>query len=211
MANHIDYFKDKAANWDEQPRRVELASAVAGAIVDGLPLNKDMRALDYGCGTGLVTLLVAEEVGSVLGVDISAEMLGQLDKKVAAGAATNVSTLCADILVDEEEIEGEFDLIFSAMALHHVNGVKRVLKVFHDKMKPGGMVALADLDLEDGSFHGGREGIAHAGFDRNEVVEMLEHSGFVQAEAATAHTISKPDSEGKMRDYTVFLIIAKKR
>jgi len=54
------------------------------------------------------------------------------------------------------------------MALHHIESTQALVQVFSDHLKPGGMVALADLDKEDGSFHPeGSEGIFHRGFERN--------------------------------------------
>jgi 2-polyprenyl-3-methyl-5-hydroxy-6-metoxy-1,4-benzoquinol methylase len=47
----------------------------------------------------------------------------------------------------------QFDLIMSAMALHHVKDTSTLINSFYEHLKPGAKAALADLDKEDGSFH----------------------------------------------------------
>ena len=49
-------FDRVAAEWDASPTRVALARAVVEAIRAAVPLDAEMRALDFGAGTGLVTL-----------------------------------------------------------------------------------------------------------------------------------------------------------
>jgi cyclopropane fatty-acyl-phospholipid synthase-like methyltransferase len=49
-------FDAVAASWDQEPRRVKLARDVVEAIRRELPLTPEMEVLDYGCGSGLVTL-----------------------------------------------------------------------------------------------------------------------------------------------------------
>ena len=48
-------FDTAAATWDK-PQRVRLATEVAAAMATALPLSREWDAMDFGCGTGLVTL-----------------------------------------------------------------------------------------------------------------------------------------------------------
>ena len=65
-------FDRAAGSWDEEPGRVRLANDVAAAILDDVPLAKDMDVLDYGCGTGLITLRLQPYVRFITGVDTPA-------------------------------------------------------------------------------------------------------------------------------------------
>jgi precorrin-6B methylase 2 len=56
MSSEKRDFDKEAAAWDEQPARVQLAGDVAAAIVRQVTLRTDMDVLDFGCGTGLLTL-----------------------------------------------------------------------------------------------------------------------------------------------------------
>jgi 2-polyprenyl-3-methyl-5-hydroxy-6-metoxy-1,4-benzoquinol methylase len=67
-ANHFD---EAAANWDAEPRRVELAKAVGNAILQHARPTCGMDVLDYGCGTGLLGLFLLPHVRSVTGADSS--------------------------------------------------------------------------------------------------------------------------------------------
>jgi cyclopropane fatty-acyl-phospholipid synthase-like methyltransferase len=197
-------FDQAAATWDEQPRRVELARAVAGQIARQLPLSHDMDVLDFGCGTGLLTLALQPLVRSVTGADASSGMLDVLRQKVRAQELANVTT----VLLDAEApltLDTRFHVIVSSMALHHVAELAPLFRRFHAQLQPGGRVALADLDREDGTFHEDARGVSHLGFERNEMEALLAAAGFVGLTATTATIMRKED-----RDYPVFLITGRK-
>ena len=121
--------------------------------------------MDYGCGTGLCSLPLAGRCSSVLGVDSSTEMLARLEAKARAAGLEQVTTRRHDLTA--EPLAGlEFDVILCAMTLHHVREVGLLLNRFHSLLSPGGLLALADLDKEDGSFHQDTRGVEHHGFDR---------------------------------------------
>ena len=65
-------------------RAAAASRAVAETIQRTLPLSVNWAALESGCGTGLVTALLAPELGSVLATDLSPGMLAMLDEKKAA-------------------------------------------------------------------------------------------------------------------------------
>ena len=62
-------FNKEAAQWDANPGRVKLAGEVAAAIIREARPTRDMDVLDFGCGTGLVTLKLQPLVKTSTGVD----------------------------------------------------------------------------------------------------------------------------------------------
>ncbi|MGA7828713.1 MAG: class I SAM-dependent methyltransferase [Geobacteraceae bacterium] len=202
-------FNEAAASWDEEPRRVRLASDVAEAMCREVALCSDMDVLDYGCGTGLVSLFLQPQVGSITAADTSEGMLAILREKVAARGVTNVNTVFLDPERDSLPSAG-FDLLVCSMTLHHVKDSGKLLRDFYRFLRPGGRLAIADLDTEDGSFHGQGLAAAHTGFDRGRMRAMLEEAGFHETRAVTAATVEKPDARGVERTYTVFLVTARK-
>jgi len=52
------------------------------------------------------------------------------------------------------------------MTLHHIEEPARLLKRFYDLLLPGGILGIADLDMEDGAFHKDNTGVVHFGFER---------------------------------------------
>lgn len=161
-----------------------------------------MNVLDFGAGTGLISAQIAPLVNRITAVDISRAMLDKLASKPELKG--KVDTVCRDIM--DDPLDAGFDLVASAMAMHHVEDTSRLIATFRAQLNDSGMVALADLDREDGSFHPpGTEGVYHFGFERDEIRELLENHGFEQVEFFTAHTI-----KGEDKDYPVFLVTATK-
>ena len=197
-------FDARAATWDDDPRRLQLAADVSAALERHVPLRHDWTALDYGAGTGLLTFALAPRVRSILAVDASEGMLAVLAQKAKSTGLRSVETLRADFTQDPLP-PGPFDLVASAMTLHHVADVDRLLRQFFALLAPGGHLALADLDAEDGSFHGCADGVFHCGFDRVAFAKQLAAAGFHGLRFDTAARTVKNG-----RSYAIFFAVARK-
>jgi ubiquinone/menaquinone biosynthesis C-methylase UbiE len=197
-------FDARAQTWDADSRRHQLAADLFAALEHAVPLRPDMAALDYGAGTGLLALALAPRVRHVLAVDSSPGMLAVLAQKALTAGLANVNTFHADFTADPLP-PGPFDLIASAMTLHHVADVDLLFRKFFVLLAPGGHLALADLDAEDGSFHADNTGVRHPGFDRASLSPQLAAAGFAGIRFTTATRIAKND-----RVYPVFLAAAGK-
>ena len=200
--NVTDLFEEKARDWDMNDL-VKGISMGIGSVLDGhVDLDPSMHVMDFGAGTGLITQHVAGKVRTVSAVDVSAAMLEKLTAKDEI--KDKVEIVCRDII--SQPIGTEFDLIVSAMAMHHVENTDKLIQRFAEHLKPGGSVALADLDSEDGSFHPeDTKGVYHTGFDRGELTMLLERHGFRNIRFVTAHTVKKEE-----KNYPIFLVLARK-
>jgi putative AdoMet-dependent methyltransferase len=198
-----DLFEEKATDWDVNEMVRGLSSAIGSTILNSVDLDKDMKVMDFGAGTGLISSHIAPFVNKITAVDISEAMLNQLAAKPELKG--KVEPACQNIL--EQPLDEEFDLIMSAMAMHHVEDTEKMIHTFAEHLKPGAFVALADLDLEDGTFHPADvEGVYHSGFDREAFEKILEKNHFTNIRFENAHTV---DKEGK--EYSIFLAVAKKQ
>jgi len=196
----MDLFADKAGDWDTNTTTTALAAGVGKAILEHVDLHATMEVMDFGAGTGLIASQVAPHVRSITAVDVSRAMLERLLAKPEL--ADKVEIRCQDIT--KEPLGRQFDLIMSAMAMHHVEDTGRLLRTLAAHLKPGARLALADLDREDGGFHPpDAVGVFHAGFDRDELAGELARSGLKDIRFVTAYTARK---EGKA--YPVFLVLA---
>lgn len=202
-------FDESAAQWDNNPARVDLARAVGAAIGRAIPLQTDWRVLDFGAGTGLLTLNLQPCVGSMVALDSSKGMLEKLTQKLATAGIENVQTRHWNLEVQPFS-EIDFDLVVSSMTLHHLRQVPLVLSRLAALLKPGGWLAVADLDTEDGSFHGDADDVFHQGFARRQIGEWLTAAGLRQVSINNAHSLIKPSSTGQVREYGVFLATAQK-
>jgi 2-polyprenyl-3-methyl-5-hydroxy-6-metoxy-1,4-benzoquinol methylase len=198
-------FNAAAATWDENPGRVQMAQNVAGAIRKTIPLRKDMDVLDFGCGTGLLTLQLQPLVGRITGVDSSQGMLDILTAKCRAQGLENVTTVLAD-LDRGDQLAGQYDLVVSSMTFHHLRDVQPVLLQFFQHLKSAGSLAIADLDSDEGKFHDSNEGVFHHGFDRCLMQKQFGAAGFGSIRNRTAATVVKPAPGGGRRAFTVFLM-----
>jgi len=194
----VDPFDAKAETWDADPAKVARAAAVARCIAASLPLGPSTRLLEYGAGTGLVTQALRDQVGPVTLVDTSAGMRDVMQAKVDAGALTDVRIWDLD-LETESPPDEQFDVIVTVLTLHHVRDVARVLASFARLLVPDGRLCIADLEEEDGSFHG--EGFhGHHGFERTALASGLADAGFTDATFADCTEIERDG-----RTYPVFL------
>lgn len=201
------HFDSKARQWDENPVFVERARKIADGLRARVPLSRTMTALDYGSGSGLLSFPLKDELGRITLSDTSAGMLAVAREKIDAQGVENMTTLQADLSVAGLP-DTRFDLIYSSMALHHIPDTDAILAAFHAHLNPGGWLGIADLDQEDGSFHG-IEVDVHHGFDRDSLAARLGQAGFTRISFDTVFEIEKDQPEGK-RAYPVFLMVARK-
>lgn len=202
----MNTFDAKAATWDDDPAKVARAMTVAEAILEAMPLA-GRRVLEYGCGTGLLGFALQPHAGAITLADSSEGMLAVLRAKVQAGGYANLAPARLDLMADPLPAE-PFDLVCSLMVMHHIPDTAGILSRFHDLLVPGGWVALADLDLEDGSFHGPGVDV-HPGFDRGAFQARLEAAGFQDIRITTVFDVVR-DHPGGARSYPAFLALARR-
>jgi 2-polyprenyl-3-methyl-5-hydroxy-6-metoxy-1,4-benzoquinol methylase len=188
---------------------VKLAHDVADAIIREVSPTREMDALDFGCGTGLVTLRLQPLVRTITGMDSSEGMLAVLVSKVRGQGLVNVRTQFLD-LEKGGTVEGRYHLIVSSMTLHHVPDPAGLIAKMSGALLPGGTLAVADLDSEDGSFHGDNTGVLHLGFDRLRIRGLFEQAGLTAVREVTAAVVVKEIEEKGRREFPVFLVIGKK-
>ncbi|NOR55443.1 MAG: methyltransferase domain-containing protein [Sulfurovum sp.] len=202
MENKIDHFKEKSKSWDMNSKIVQNAQAIAELIVKNIKLDRSMKIMDFGAGTGLLSYCVAPYVGKVTAVDNSPAMLLEFQNK-CDDFVCETEVMEKDLSV--ENIDRQFDGIISSMTIHHLEDMVALFSKFNDMLKVGGFIAIADLDLEDGSFHSDNTGVHHFGFDREVLEKVAKETGFKEIRFDLASTINKPH-----QTFTVFLLTAVK-
>jgi tRNA (cmo5U34)-methyltransferase len=204
MTNEFDL---KAREWDKNQMHVERAAAIARAMEKTIPLNKQLKALEFGAGTGLLSFLLADRLAEITLMDNSTEMINVIKGKISGSEMHHIKPVMINL--EKEDYPEQFDIIYSQMVLHHVDDVPGMLKKFYRMMNPDGYLAIADLYTEDGAFHG--EGFTgHKGFDVDFLAKVLAGNGFKDITHRTCFSIQKITEQGSVKDFPVFLIVARK-
>ena len=159
-------FNHKAETFDS-PKNIFLANLVCQAVEKQLDLLSDKEILDFGGGTGLLTLPLAKQAKSVTLVDISEKMLEQARLKAEQQDIKNIQFLEQDLL--GKPLEKEFDLIVVCRVLHHMPDLDAALSLFHQHLREDGQLLLADFTKTEANHHG---------FDLEELEQKLSHIGF---------------------------------
>ncbi len=193
-----DFFKHKAQDYEKEVKKVDNVKNIANLILKEITYKEDMHLMDFGSGTGLLLSNIAPYVSKITAVDISESMSKVLnDKKDKIHCVLDIKK----IDLSKETLNKKFDGIISSMTIHHIENIEKIFTTFYDMLDAKGSIAIADLDLEDGSFHTQDTGIFHFGFNRDEFLGIAQKVGFKNLKIQTASIIKK--STGT---YRVFLL-----
>lgn len=200
------YFDAKANTWDSDPVKVARATAVADGIRQHVPFTADTTGLEYGCGTGLLSFALREQFKHITLADNSPGMLDTLRAKITAAGVTHLEPRQLDLTAGPRP-EERFGVIYTAMTLHHIPDTDGILREFYALLETPGYLCIADLDLEDGSFHGpGFDG--HNGFDRATLGAQARAAGFSKVHFETIFHMTK--GNGTQTEFPIFLMVATK-
>jgi ubiquinone/menaquinone biosynthesis C-methylase UbiE len=118
-------------------------------------LAPGMRVLDVGCGPGDVTFLAARFVGpegTVIGVDKSPEAIEQARQRTAAIGLTNVHFVTQDLSTSELVLDEAVDALIGRLVLQYVADPAQVVRRLASLVKPGGVVAFQEAEMEDRAY-----------------------------------------------------------
>lgn len=105
---HTDFFDNTAKEWDTKHQRVAQAKAIAQIIEQTIPLTRATKALEFGCGTGLLGFNLIEKVGEMTFSDTSRGMLSEVENKLKISAYTSAKIVDLNVA----KIVDSYDLIF---------------------------------------------------------------------------------------------------
>lgn len=201
-------FDEKAASWDSA-ECIERARRIAAEIRQHIAAPGGM-GMEFGCGTGLVGLALADCFARITFVDTSEGMLAVLREKIAREGCQNATAARVD-LAAEPLSDLRFDCIFSSMALHHVADAPGMLSRLASLLNPGGQLLLVDLDRDPaGAFHA--EDLSfdgYHGFDQADIMDWARAAGLREV---ACHTFYRDERQiaGVIVPYSLFLLRGEK-
>jgi SAM-dependent methyltransferase len=121
----------------------EASTRRALSMLDGLPPTP--RIVDFGCGEGVATLVLARATtGNITAVEIYRPFLNQLEAQAATeGLTERIRTVEAD-MADPPFPDGSFDLVWSEGAIYIV-GFEQGLRRWRRLLRAGGFIAVTEV------------------------------------------------------------------
>ncbi len=170
------------ANTYDTPERILIAKVSSDAIREYVVDAKGKKAVDFGCGTGLVGMSLIDEFQSVLFLDTSPSMIRQIKQKIADRHIPNADTLCFDF---EQEGLSELraDYIFMAQVLLHIPDVEFVLSRLFEVLNEGGHLLIVDFNKNENIV----SDLVHNGFNQDELTDKMTKIGYRDVQSKTFH------------------------
>lgn len=201
-------FNTEAINWDNE-KRVKRAKLIADEIIKVLQMKDHYKALEFGCGTGLVSFNLYDKFKHITLIDTSKGMIDTLKNKIQKAKIQNMTALQIDPNT-ELSFEDKYDVIYTSMVLHHIKDVANTLKSLYGILKNDGHLFIVDLVEDDGSFHKLEKDFdGHNGFNPNELTGLLEKVGFQNIKANIFFEDYKIIGDTKI-NYSLFFIVGEK-
>ena len=116
-------------------------------------IKKEQKVLDIGCGTGALTLMVAQKGAKVKGIDINPQMLEIAKKRAsAAGLTKNIELYEMGVAELGNEEAESYDVVMSGLCFSELNNDELIytLKEVKRILKRGGILLLADEVVPQG-------------------------------------------------------------
>ena len=202
-------FNAEAVGWDSNPGLHLLSAEGLKAIRAKVPAlstggSQELHVLEIGCGTGLLTLMIAPHVKSITAVDAADGMIAMLSEKLKkTDAPRNVVPVC-ELLEDAEDPalppadpskpsgpRRKYDVVISHLVLHHIPDLRGVLVTMFACLNPGGCIALTDFEdfgPDAHKFHSKKrmQGVARHGANVQSMEALLREIGYVDVKCEVA-------------------------
>jgi len=140
--NKSEKFWDQAANKYDQEEKEDEQTYVKIIERTKKYLKISDVVLDYGCGTGLISNEIADNVKAIHAIDISSKMI-EIAKKKADGRKIENIDYAHSTIFDERYQRGSFDVILAFYILHLSEDIHKVMQRINELLKPGGLIISA--------------------------------------------------------------------
>jgi len=189
-------FGERAAFYTTSPAHTD--PQVLARVVELAHPERGWAVLDIATGSGHTAFALAPHVASVIGIDITTEMLREAESLKADRGVTNVVFRTGDVhklpFADET-----FQLVTCRRAAHHFSNIAVALQEIRRVLSPGGRVVIDDRSVPEDDFVDQCMNLLDTYHDESHIREyrpqqwrrMLEDAGFV-VEVVEPYTRHRP-------------------
>lgn len=188
-------FEQMAANYDNEARKA-LAAVILAELKPRFQHYQTKTVLDYGGGTGLVSLELVDQVKSVLIMDSAPQMVEIANAKIQAKNMSNAEAVVGNLV--EERPKKKVDLIIMSLVLLHIPDTETILQALYESLNEGGELLLIDFDEN----HRVNHPLLHSGFSQAALTKQLTSIGF---SAVKSHTFYEGKKIFANEDATMFI------
>jgi ArsR family transcriptional regulator len=150
----------------------------ANALSSLLP---PLEVVDFGCGTGVLSVELARWAHRVTAIDRSAQALAAARARAEREGLSNIQFVEADLHALPKTFRGK-DLVVISQSLHHVEQPERVLEGAARMLKPAGRVVVLELMPHQEEWVKPRLGHHHLGFEPAALVAAMSAAGFSEVQ-----------------------------
>ncbi|KJY01117.1 hypothetical protein TI39_contig302g00005 [Zymoseptoria brevis] len=207
-------FDDLSSTYNSQPWQKAISSQIGNALLAqkewmGVPWilptdqpgRRDVRLLDYACGTGSITQALGPHVSTIRGIDISENMVTKYNEAASSSGLTHeqAHAVVGDLFtqtVAPELCTSEwynFDIAVIGLGFHHFEHPDLAIKRLAERLKPEtGVLVIVDFLPFEASGHHHHH---HHGHKHESQAESSSNSESVQTTApSTSDTADEPAS-----------------
>lgn len=206
--NSIQYFNTVAKKWNvirseyfEERLKYKVLSKVN---------IKDKVVADLGCGTGFISLALADDSNIVFSVDNSRNMLKELKEEALKRNLKNIYPLNSSLdnltLFDES-----LDAVFINMALHHIKDTKKAINEMYRVLKKSGKLVISDVTEHNGEWAREEMFDEWLGFSNDTIYAWLKEAKFTDINIENTDLRCKGySSKGEYTETGIFIAAATK-
>jgi ubiquinone/menaquinone biosynthesis C-methylase UbiE len=201
-----DYFELVSPQWDVM-RKSFYGEEVRDAVLNAARISPDDTVLDVGAGTGFLTEAAAKIARKVIALDFSRGMSDEAISKLGKGKVEfrigNVERM--------QLPDSSINVVIGNMVLHHCPHPKAAVAEMSRVLKPGGRIALSDLQEHTHEWLRKEHADLWLGFKMEDIAVMLKDNGLEKVSVdALSSGCSSTQGEQAVK-IPMFLASAQKR
>ncbi|KAF4969748.1 hypothetical protein FSARC_3091 [Fusarium sarcochroum] len=209
LSENQAYFGKIANEYDERNADaiVQLERGIQERI-SFIGVKQGARLLDYACGTGMLSRVLAQHTSEAVGVDLSKDMVGVYNAQAQSQGSSRQAY--QGNLADPKDASPaafadakffDFDVAGVGLGFHHFDKPELASKRLAERLRPGGVLFIVDfvahkIDPE----YAAMRGITHHGFSEEHIKKMFEDAGladFAYQELPEPITFNDPKGKEK--------------